>query len=168
MPPSERDVQSMVVALFTLTAGLERAQRERRAASALSLLQVIAEGEAIRPSEIALRRHVHQSLVTRQIREMEDAGYVAVTANPADGRSCLVGLTPAGVEELGRLTRIGLERFALFVNEWEPAQVRELAELLEKLRRSMAAVSARERPATAGRRWARHTTPSRDLAGSGA
>ena len=32
----------MVVALFTLTAGLERARRQKKAAGALSLLQVIA------------------------------------------------------------------------------------------------------------------------------
>jgi DNA-binding MarR family transcriptional regulator len=153
--PSDRDVQALVGALFTLNAGLERARRERKGAGALSLLQVIASGEATRPSEIAARQQVHQSLVTRQIREMEEAGYVAVTANPADRRSCLVELTPAGADELGRLTRIGLERFGLFVREWEPEDVRVFTALLDKLQRSMASVNARQRPATAGRRWAR-------------
>jgi DNA-binding MarR family transcriptional regulator len=168
MSPNERDVQSMVTALFSLNAGIERARREKRAASALTLLQVIAAGEAIRPSEIASRQHVHQSLVTRQIREMEEAGYVAVTANPADGRSCLIALTPAGVAELDRLTRIGLERFAGFVSDWEPAQVRTLTDLLEKLQHSMAAVSAREQQRRAGRRWARHNTQSSELPQQGA
>ena len=64
MGPSDRDVQSMVAALFTLNAGIDRARRERKAASALNLLQVIATGEAARPSEIASRQRVHQSLVT--------------------------------------------------------------------------------------------------------
>ena len=151
----------MVVALFALNAGIERARRERKGASALSLLQVIASGEATRPSEIAARQRVHQSLVTRQVREMEDAGYVSVTANPADGRSCLVELTPAGAAELGRLTKIGLERFGLFVKEWEPSDVRTLTALLEKLQRSMALVNAPERSKTVGRRWARKE-PKRD------
>jgi DNA-binding MarR family transcriptional regulator len=155
MAASDRDVQSMVVALFTLTAGMERARRERKAASSLHLLQVIGSGEATRPSDIAARQQIHQSLVTRQIREMEDAGYVAVTANPADGRSCLVELTPQGMDELGRLTRVGLERFGLFLSDWEPAEVQMLTALLEKLQRSMVSVSARERPKTSGRRWAR-------------
>jgi DNA-binding MarR family transcriptional regulator len=154
----------MVVALFTLNAGIERARRERKAARALNLLQVIASGEATRPSEIAARQQVHQSLVTRQIREMEDAGFVAVTANPADGRSCLVELTPAGARELARLTKIGLERFALFVSDWEPDDVRTLTSLLEKLRESMASVSAHERPSMGGRRWAQQR--SRDRAAS--
>jgi DNA-binding MarR family transcriptional regulator len=155
MAPGDRDVQSMVVALFTLTAGMERARRERKAASSLHLLQVIASGEAARPSDIAARQQVHQSLVTRQIQEMEAAGYVAVTANPADGRSCLVELTPSGVDELARLTAIGLERFGLFVSDWDAVEVRTLTGLLEKLQRSMASVNAGERPKTSGRRWAR-------------
>jgi DNA-binding MarR family transcriptional regulator len=145
----------MVVALFGLNAGIDRARRERKGASALSLLQVIAAGEATRPSEIAARQRVHQSLVTRQVREMEDAGYVSVTANPADGRSCLVEITPAGADELGRLTKIGLERFGQFVKEWESSDVRTLTALLEKLQRSMAFVNAPERSRMAGRRWVR-------------
>jgi DNA-binding MarR family transcriptional regulator len=149
----QADVRSMVTALFALNAGLDRARRERKPASALSLLQVIAVGEAVRPSEIAARQHVHQSLVTRQIREMEDAGYVKVSANPADGRSCLVTLTRAGRTEMDRLTEIGLQRFALFVKEWRPDEIRALTDLLEKLRRSMAETADQERPAP-GRRWA--------------
>ena len=164
MAPSDRDVHSMVVALFTLNAGIERARRERKAARSLNLLQVIASGEATRPSEIAAREQVHQSLVTRQIREMEDAGYVSVNANPADGRSCLVELTPAGADELNRLTQTGLDRFASFVSEWEPADVRMLTALLEKLRESMGSVGAHEHPSPRGRRWARQasTTSARD------
>lgn len=159
MAPSERDVRSMVVALFSLNAGIERARRERRSASALAMLQVIAAGEAIRPSEIAARQHVHQSIVTRQIREMEESGYVSVTANPADGRSCLVALTRAGVDELERLTRIGLDRFAFFVRDWQPDDVRGLTDLLEKLQSSMSAVSAGEQRVRSGRHWSRKHIP---------
>jgi len=49
---------------------------------------------------------------------------------------------------------VGLDRFALFVADWEPGDVRMLAVLLEKLAVSAAAAAARaERPA--GRRLAR-------------
>ncbi len=134
----------MVVALFTLTAGLERARRQRKAAGALSLLQVIAGHEGIRPSDLADQQLVHPSLVTRQVRELEDAGYVQVTEDPTDGRSWLVTLTPAGSSEMRRLQQVGLDRFASFVADWEPGEVRALAALLEKLRTSMAAASERE------------------------
>jgi DNA-binding MarR family transcriptional regulator len=144
----------MVTALFAMNAGIERARRQRKGAGTLSLLQVIAGRKAIRPSEIADLQQVHPSLVTRQIRELEDAGYVQVTADPADGRSYLVALVPAGADELHRLTQVGLDRFALFVADWEPGDVRMLAALLDKLVKSTAAVAARQqRPA--GRHWAR-------------
>jgi DNA-binding MarR family transcriptional regulator len=155
MTPNNADVHAMVAALFTLTAGMERARRQRKAAGTLSLLQLVADRQPIRPSEIAEVQDVHPSLVTRQVRELEDAGHLQVTADPADGRSCLVTLTPAGADELQRLTQVGLDRFALFVADWQPSDVRMLTALLNKLRNSIAAVAAQEqeqRPA--GRRWA--------------
>jgi len=154
VPPSNRDVQSMVGALFTMNAGIDRARRQRKGASTLSLLQVIAGQEAVRPSEIADLQQVHPSLVTRQVRELEDAGYVKVTADPTDRRSCLVSLQPAGYDELRHLEEFGLKRFALFVREWEPDQVRTLTELLWKLHTSMVAVSAQDQRPARGRRWA--------------
>jgi DNA-binding MarR family transcriptional regulator len=155
MAPSKADVHAMVTALFTLTAGMERARRQRKAAGTLSLLQLVADRQPIRPSEIAEVQDVHPSLITRQVRELEDAGHLQVTADPADGRSCLVTLTPAGAAELQRLTQVGLDRFASFVGDWPPGDVQMLTALLDKLRNSIATVAAHEqeqRPA--GRRWA--------------
>jgi DNA-binding MarR family transcriptional regulator len=145
MAPERDDVQSMVAALFTLAAGLDRARRQRPGAAALSLLQVVAGRDGVRPSELAERQGVHPSLVTRQVRELEEKGYAQVTADPGDGRSWLVTLTPAGGQELARLTQVGLDRFALFVADWEPGEVRMLAGLLNKLQRSMAAAGEQER-----------------------
>lgn len=149
MAPGRDDVQAMVVALFTLIAGVERARRQKKAAAALDLLQVIAAGEGMRPSDIADQRLVHRSLVTRQLRELEDAGYVQLAADPEDGRSWLVALTPAGREQMRRLQDTGLDRFAMFVADWQPGEVQQLTALLEKLTASMAGAAARE--AQAGR-----------------
>lgn len=156
--PSKADVHAMVAALFRLTAGMQRARRERKAAGTLSLLQLIAGRPAIRPSDLADLQGVHPSLVTRQVRELEDAGQIRVAADPADGRSCLVTLTPAGAGELQRLTQVGLDRFGLFVADWRPDEVQMLTALLDKLRCSMAEVAAREqKPRPPGRRWASTT-----------
>jgi hypothetical protein len=65
MAPDRSDVQPMVIALFTLIGSMDRAARQSAGASALSLLQVVASRDAIRPSEIADLQHVHPSLVTR-------------------------------------------------------------------------------------------------------
>ena len=45
----------------------------------------------------------------------------------------LVSLTAAGDEEVRRLRDIGLERFAKFVADWEPDEVRTFTALLQKL-----------------------------------
>ena len=153
MKASRDDVRSMVAALFVTNAALDRARRQKKAASTLSLLQVVAATPGIRPTEIATAQDVHPSQVTRQVRELESAGLMRVTADPADRRSCRVTLTSAGVEEWERLTEEGLDRFCSFVADWEPEEVRTLTLLLEKLEASKAAVTARQRP-PAGRRWA--------------
>jgi DNA-binding MarR family transcriptional regulator len=152
VPPSRDDVQAMVIALVTLNAGLDRARRRSKGASTLSLLEVLSGRDGTRPSEIAARLQVHPSLVTRQLQELEGAGYVEVTVNPADARSFLVRLTPAGDAEQRRLRQIGLDRFALFVADWEPEDVRTLTSLLEKLEHSKAVVGSRERQPARDRR----------------
>jgi DNA-binding MarR family transcriptional regulator len=157
----------MVVALFTLMTGLERARRQRQAATALSLLQVIASREGIRPSDVADQQLAHRSQVTRQVRDLEDAGYVQVTGDPDDGRSWLITLTPAGREEMSRLQQAGLDRFALFVADWDEADVRALATLLDKLRASIAAAAERDRHQTGGVRRGRSTHHQRRPARTG-
>jgi DNA-binding MarR family transcriptional regulator len=145
MPPNKGDVQSMVVALFTLIAGIDRATRLSQGASTLSVLQVVAGREAIRPSQIAGIQHVHPSLVTRQLRELERMGYIEVRSDPVDRRACLVSVTSAGADKMRLLQQTGLERFATFVADWEPDDVRMLTSLLEKLEQSKAAVGESER-----------------------
>jgi DNA-binding MarR family transcriptional regulator len=144
----------MVIALFTLIGGMDRAARQSAGASTLSLLQAVASRDTIRPSEIADLQHVHPSLVTRQVRDLEDKGYARVTADPADGRSCLVTLTPAGADEMARLRQVGVDRFATFLADWEPEEVRTLTALLEKLQSSKTATATQPRR-PGRRRWAR-------------
>lgn len=151
-------MQSMVVALFTLIANVDRAARQSADATTLSLLQVVDGGEAVRPSEIADIQHVHRSLVTRQVQDLEDKGYVQVTADPADGRSCLVTLTPAGADEMTRLRRVGVDRFAAMVADWQPEEVRTLTALLRKLQSPQAPATTR-RQRRGRRRWARQDPP---------
>jgi DNA-binding MarR family transcriptional regulator len=153
---SRDDVRAMVTALFVTNAALDRARRQKKGASTLSLLQVVAATPGIRPSEISSAQNVHPSQVTRQVRELENLGLVRVTADTADKRSCRVTLTTVGADELQSLTEEGLDRFALFVADWEPEEVRMLTSLLQKLEESKEAAAARRRPPP-GRRWARQT-----------
>ena len=52
------------------------------------------------PSELAIRERVQRPTVTRLVCRLEEEGLVTRAADPTDGRSALVSITPAGRELL--------------------------------------------------------------------
>lgn len=148
--PNREDVERLVAALFQVNAGLERGKQRNAQASALTLLQVVAFMPGASPTELARAVSLHQSSITRQVSQLEEAGYVTVAVNPRDRRSCKVTLTEAGHAELIRLFEIGMSRFATFVADWDAEDVRAFTHLLMKFETSKAEVSRREHEAQAG------------------
>lgn len=158
MGASSSDIRRLVAALMASVTSIERAKR-KGPASVLASLQAIDAHRRVLPSVLSAELGLHQSSVTRQVQALERAGHVKVTPNPDDGRSCYVALTKSGRKELTRLTQFGLERFALFVADWDAEDVRTLARLLEKFEASKAEVAKRS-PQPLGRR--RTVKSSRD------
>ena len=156
--PTRQDVEQLVAALFAVTSGLERAQRQIPDAAALSVLQVLAwadrnpPAQQVRPKDIATALGVHRSAVTHQLQALEEAGQVTLTVDPADRRSWFVTLTDTGRAELERLTSIGMDRFAAFVADWDAQEVRTLTFLLVKFEASKAEVGRRAPPSRTRRR----------------
>lgn len=144
-------IRQTVGALFATIASTARAARKGDAA-ALSSLQALATVERARPSELATVLGVHQSTITRQMQALEEAGFVALAADPEDRRSCFIALTEAGRKHIKKLQDFGLSRFELFLADWTVEEVRTLGRLLAKLETSKALVAAREQ-AQAFRRW---------------
>jgi DNA-binding MarR family transcriptional regulator len=147
MNPTRNDVFALASSLMAVVSSIHRASQKGDAA-ALGILGALAARPRVRPSDIALHLGVNQSSVTRQMQKLERQGLVKLTADPSDGRSCHIALTPAGRAEMRRLTRIGLDRFALFVKDWEARDVRTLARLLANFERSKYATGASKRPAS--------------------
>jgi DNA-binding MarR family transcriptional regulator len=156
--PTRQDVEQLVAALFAVTSGLDRARRQIPDAAALSVLQVLAWAERqqpaqqVRPKNIATALGVHRSAVTHQLQALEEAGQVTLTIDPADRRSWFVALTDTGRAELDRLTTVGMDRFALFVADWDAHEVRTLTRLLVKFEASKAQVGRRVPPSRTRRR----------------
>lgn len=152
MVPDRADVQELASALFTVSSGLERARRQIPDAASLSVLQVLGwaegAGRRLRPSEIATALGLHRSAVTHHLKTLERTGQVALTVDPADRRSWFVSLTETGRKETERLTQVGLERFAGFVQEWDAEEVRTLTRLLVKFEQSKAEFARRHPPRT--------------------
>jgi DNA-binding MarR family transcriptional regulator len=141
---SREDVEGLVAALFVVNNGMTRAMKQRPKAGELRLLQTVAMHEGSRPSELAEALGVDRSLVTRQLRELEDEGKVAVRPDPSDGRAFVAELTELGRQQVADLTEFGMRRYESFVAGWDPEEVRELTRLLWKFEHSKAAVAEPE------------------------
>jgi DNA-binding MarR family transcriptional regulator len=68
--------------------------------SQTAALATIDRHGPLTPSELAARERVQRPTVTRVVARLEEAGLVRRAADPADGRSFLVSITPAGRELL--------------------------------------------------------------------
>ena len=159
MAPSRSDVERMVIALFTVNAGLDRARRDSPGAGRLSVLQLLTAPGGERPSDVAHTLQASPSLVTRHVQSLEEDGLVAVTRDPADHRACLVSLTARGYEEMRHLQDVGVARFASFVAGWASSDVVNLTRLLERLEVDKHATTERERSRTRRPRWAQDSAP---------
>jgi DNA-binding MarR family transcriptional regulator len=72
-------------------------------ASQGAMLATIERHGPLTPSELAQRERVQRPTVTRMLARLEEDGIVQRAADPADGRSFLVSLTPHGRELLSEV-----------------------------------------------------------------
>jgi DNA-binding MarR family transcriptional regulator len=68
--------------------------------SQTAALAVIERSGPLTPTELAARERIQRPTVTRLLGRLEEAGLVDRAADPADRRSSLVTITPAGRELL--------------------------------------------------------------------
>ena len=73
--------------------------------SAAAALATVERHGPLTPSELADLERVSRPSATRSLGCLADRGFVDRTPDPADGRSALVSMTPAGREALRRLRR---------------------------------------------------------------
>jgi DNA-binding MarR family transcriptional regulator len=73
------------------------------------------------------------STVTRQITALEGQGFVERCANPADGRSSTIVLTPAGRESMRSVEQQRRRHIEALVSDWEEAGQADLGVALARL-----------------------------------
>ncbi|MFI5584979.1 MarR family winged helix-turn-helix transcriptional regulator [Amycolatopsis sp. NPDC051758] len=113
-------------------------------AAAMLLSDLAKNGEA-RPSELAKRRFVDLSVVSRQITQLSAAGLVDRRPAPEDGRASLVSVSEKGREELARWRANYLDFMETALGGWDDERVTELtgrlAEMNADLRRALGSVA---------------------------
>jgi DNA-binding MarR family transcriptional regulator len=68
-----------------------------------SALATVERHGPLTPSELAEIERVKRPTATRTLRHLHEAGLIERTPDPADGRSALLSISPAGRERLRRL-----------------------------------------------------------------
>jgi DNA-binding MarR family transcriptional regulator len=131
----------------------------------LELVRLLGESER-RLSEIALLRGVDQSVVSRQISELQAKGLVCRRPDPVDRRASLVRLTPSGHELLGRIGELRRSWLRGALSRVPGTDVRATARLVGALAAEIAerATDPTPYPAPSGRSTTPSTTPSTEEA----
>jgi DNA-binding MarR family transcriptional regulator len=104
--------------------------------SQAAALATIDRHGPLTPSELADRERVKRPTATRVIARLEEAGLVDRARDPQDGRSSLVGLTPAGRELVARVRArkdVYLARRLRELDAEERATLDRAAVILERL-----------------------------------
>lgn len=91
-------------------------------------------GEPIPTSEVGRRMITRVPDITRLVDRLEKMGLVCRHRAPeGDRRKVLVEITTAGRERIAPLDRTLLNRIGLLFEDFSPAELRQLGELLERI-----------------------------------
>ncbi|HEY5979619.1 MAG TPA: MarR family transcriptional regulator [Microlunatus sp.] len=133
MQTAQPAADAMLSALMTVG----RLMRQRQADDQLDpgifwLLKTIAHKGPLRISDLASAVHLDVSTVSRHVAQVERTGLVARTADPADGRAQLVGITDDGQQLLDQAFARRRELLESTLSGWGTDDIAEFERLLVK------------------------------------
>lgn len=97
--------------------------------AAVALLRQMADSEPMRPGVPAARLEVEASHITRQVRQLQKAGYVNRAPDPDDRRARRIELTPAGRDAIDRIRATSSRGMRMALADWTPGELQRLATL---------------------------------------
>jgi DNA-binding MarR family transcriptional regulator len=106
----------------------------------LVALRVVERHGPIAMSEVARRLQVDQSTVSRHVRPLEERGLLTRTAAAADRRVAWLRVTVTGQRLLDGARDVVLHDFDVALGDWSTDDRRQLADLLDRLRRDLLTV----------------------------
>ncbi|MFE9097352.1 MarR family winged helix-turn-helix transcriptional regulator [Streptomyces sp. NPDC007264] len=101
--------------------------------AAVALLRQIADSEPLRPGELAHRLGVEASHVTRQVQQLQKAGYVTRAPDPDDRRAQRIEITRRGQEAIDRIRDVGVRGMQVALSAWSSEELRQLATLFHRM-----------------------------------
>lgn len=99
----------------------------------LRLLGRVVEGGPSSPGQLAGMLDLDPAVVTRLLRQLEDAGLVERRRSEDDGRMTVVEVTERGIRDFDRMREVIWRHMRRALSSWPARDVRDLAELLDRL-----------------------------------
>ncbi|WP_327699583.1 MarR family winged helix-turn-helix transcriptional regulator [Streptomyces sp. NBC_00459] len=140
--PAPKDVAEIERALTRISYLLSRARQHDRLMAiagvpldraATALLRQIADSEPMRPGELANRLAVEASHVTRQVQQLQKAGYVTRVPDPDDRRAQRIELTATGKEAVERVREASRRGMQMALGGWSAEELQQLAGLFHRM-----------------------------------
>jgi DNA-binding MarR family transcriptional regulator len=110
----------------------------------LALAYLVDEGP-LRPTALAALLEVDLSVVSRQLRALQDAGLVTRDPDPHDARAALVRPTPAGLAALNETRQVRRAFLDEALSGWPEADQQDFARLLGAFHRDLEELSLKHR-----------------------
>jgi DNA-binding MarR family transcriptional regulator len=101
-----------------------------------TVLTILARHGDMRMSKLAELLAVDMSVTSRQVAHVVDRGWIERSPDPADKRSRILRLTPAGRNQVDELSRRTTRMLAERLSDWSDDEVARLSELMARLRAS--------------------------------
>ncbi|MFJ9345053.1 MarR family winged helix-turn-helix transcriptional regulator [Streptomyces sp. NPDC101237] len=119
-------------------------------AGSAAVLTLLGRYGSMRMSKLAELLAVDMSVTSRHVAHVAERGWIERSPDPADKRSRILRLTPAGEATLADLSRRSTELLTERLNDWSDEEVDQLIRLMTRLRDSFGDCrTAPPRPAAA-------------------
>ncbi|MFP3467402.1 MarR family winged helix-turn-helix transcriptional regulator [Leifsonia sp. SIMBA_070] len=131
------DVEEQFTRLFNQvgTAMRDRAERIHPdlQPGGYKLLTTIVRSGPIHAGALAAMLYTDKSVISRQLRLLEDMGFVERQEDPSDRRASFIAATPAAVEKVNEVRAADQATLYRSLRRWGEDDVRRLADLLARL-----------------------------------
>lgn len=112
-----------------------------------AVLTLLGRHGDMRMTKLAELLSVDMSVTSRHVAHLAERGWLERSADPADKRSRILRLTPAGRSRLDELFRRTTQLLAERLDDWSDDEVGRLAQLMARLRDSFGDCRPAPRPA---------------------
>jgi DNA-binding MarR family transcriptional regulator len=102
---------------------------------AIAILAVLARSSEMRVTELAKQTGLETTLISRELKQLENDGLAERRADELDGRAALISLSDSGRQAFTSYREVTDEIIAETFADWTAVELEQLAAMLERVLR---------------------------------